>query len=375
MENGESTDPQWKLEKIALKQMKSGMHINFLQKCCDHEIVPKGLQLKLRINIGSSRKSSLQSSVDELLKKVSLDIMQRIIEEQKRNMAELSCDIEKTRNAITGRISHEKLFEIECDISEKTERNKEEIMSRHEKKFKILLSEQKSEGNSVCEENTRQRTSAPSRQRRRGNKSFKKHRPPRDCNRVTRDNDEIQQNQNSSEKKKNQNSSENNKDQNSSENKKNQNSNENNKNQYSSENKKTQNSSENKKNQNRSENNKNQNSSENKKNQNRSENKKNDNTHNNNIPNKSCYADNNRVTDSSSKNATAPGTKKTYSEAVQTGANFQYIELQQAVKNLTTILRAMAEGGTGGSSEWRTEMHGENLRRGHNKYRGGRRQY
>lgn len=51
-------------------------------------------------------------------------------------------------------------------------------------------------------------------------------------------------------------------------------------------------------------------------------------------------------------------------------ANNQDIRTQQALKNLTAILKAMAGNGTGDSSDRRTEMRGENQRRGQNRYRG-----
>lgn len=82
--------------------------------------------LSIKINIGTSRKSSLQFSVDELFKNVSLDIMQRILEEQKHSIAEPSYDILQTQNAIKGQFYVDNLFEIECDTREKTEQKKKQ---------------------------------------------------------------------------------------------------------------------------------------------------------------------------------------------------------------------------------------------------------
>lgn len=132
------TDPRNNLQKLATKQMKSDLHAHFLQNCIDNAVVPKGLRLNLKIHT-SSESQDLQRAVDSLLKKVSFDIMERIVEDQRRYGSELSKTIEEERKKAIKHLSSEQLFETEADISENTEKEKDTVMQRHEKKLSNLI--------------------------------------------------------------------------------------------------------------------------------------------------------------------------------------------------------------------------------------------
>ena len=66
-----SNDP-WitQLEKLAEKQMKSVLHVKFLEECLSDELIPKGFEIRVKVSIGNDPEDmELQSSVDKLLEK------------------------------------------------------------------------------------------------------------------------------------------------------------------------------------------------------------------------------------------------------------------------------------------------------------------
>ena len=61
-----SQDPHIQnLQRIAEKQMKSALHAQFLENCRAENIIPKGLQLRLKVNVGNNC-SEPQDSIDIL---------------------------------------------------------------------------------------------------------------------------------------------------------------------------------------------------------------------------------------------------------------------------------------------------------------------
>ncbi|KAL4227445.1 hypothetical protein ACF0H5_012889 [Mactra antiquata] len=88
-----SYDPHKHLEKKAEKHMRCGMHVRFLEECLSSGIVPKGLQLNLRVNIGKDS-NELQSSIDRLLNKVSLEICEKNKDEQHKKTRQLQIEVE-----------------------------------------------------------------------------------------------------------------------------------------------------------------------------------------------------------------------------------------------------------------------------------------
>ena len=69
----QKTQLQKRIENLAEKQMRSSLHARFLQNCIESECVPEGMLLKKKI-YGGKDFSDLQKSVDNLLKRVSLEI-------------------------------------------------------------------------------------------------------------------------------------------------------------------------------------------------------------------------------------------------------------------------------------------------------------
>jgi hypothetical protein len=102
-------DPQFKLERLAEKQMKCGLHARFLESCVANDVIPKGLQLKLKVHIGNDS-GEFQASIDRLLNKVSIEIMERIKDEQRRQVKKYGKEIEAERQSVITAISEEDLF-------------------------------------------------------------------------------------------------------------------------------------------------------------------------------------------------------------------------------------------------------------------------
>ncbi|XP_053392275.1 serine/arginine repetitive matrix protein 1-like [Mercenaria mercenaria] len=67
--------------------------------------------------------------------------MKRIVEDQQRHALDLSNTIEEQRKIARNQLSDDQLFDVETEISDKTEREKKTVKERHEKKLSILLKE------------------------------------------------------------------------------------------------------------------------------------------------------------------------------------------------------------------------------------------
>jgi hypothetical protein len=134
-----SQDPRIRqLELLAEKQMKSTLHARFLDNCRAEDVVPKGLQLKLKVNVGKDS-DDLQNSIDSLLLKVSKDICERVRGDHIRRSHDYGRLIEEKRNDLKTDLNNEELFKIDCDIFERTEKKKEDVLLTHEKKLKFLI--------------------------------------------------------------------------------------------------------------------------------------------------------------------------------------------------------------------------------------------
>ena len=78
------------IERLAEKQMRNGLHVRFLENCLEDNLVPSGLQLKLKIHIGNDAEAKkFQESIDSLLGKVSLEICDRLKEEHQRRVMKI----------------------------------------------------------------------------------------------------------------------------------------------------------------------------------------------------------------------------------------------------------------------------------------------
>ena len=108
------------LEVLAEKQMKSQLHVRFLENCKTENVIPKGLRLKLKVSVGRDA-TDLQKSVDDLLLKVSRDICDRVRDDHLRRSHEYSCLTEKTRNEIKNTLNDDELITMDSKIYKNTE--------------------------------------------------------------------------------------------------------------------------------------------------------------------------------------------------------------------------------------------------------------
>ena len=132
-------DPLLQLEKLAEKQMKSVLHTKFLEECLSEEIVPKGLQLKLQVGVGNDPEDQeLQASINKLLTKTSLHVLNLIREGHMRKTRVLANSIEEVRRKIKERMSDKQLFDMDTSIFKKTEEKKNIMSEKHRKKLTHL---------------------------------------------------------------------------------------------------------------------------------------------------------------------------------------------------------------------------------------------
>ena len=102
-----SNDPRIQLEKLAEKQMKSVLHAKFLEDCLSDEVVPKGLELKLKVSVGNDPEDlELQESVDKLLEKTSLHVLNIVKEGHMRKVKNLGNSIEEVRGKLKKNMPH-----------------------------------------------------------------------------------------------------------------------------------------------------------------------------------------------------------------------------------------------------------------------------
>ena len=132
-----STDPRiHQLENLAEKQMKSTLHARFLENCIADNLVPKGLRLKLTLNVGGNS-TDLQKAVDDLLSKVRCDICCRVRDFQHSKSLETGLQMEKIWDDIKKNVNNREMFEID-NVYQLTEKKKDTMVTKHEKKLKSL---------------------------------------------------------------------------------------------------------------------------------------------------------------------------------------------------------------------------------------------
>ena len=105
--------------------MKSALHAKFLEDCLAEEIVPKGLEIKLKVSVGNDPEDiQLQASVDRLLEKTSLHVVNIIKEGHIRKMRNLGNSIEEVRGKLKKNMSNEQLFDMDSEVFKKRKKRK-----------------------------------------------------------------------------------------------------------------------------------------------------------------------------------------------------------------------------------------------------------
>ena len=115
--------------------MESSLHARFLQNCIESECVPEGMLLKKKIYVGKNF-SDLQKSVDDLLKKVSLDICEKVSSAHQQKVRQM--EMESLRDILKTKSDDEYVSEFDQKVFEKTERKNNSNLEKQNKKLKRL---------------------------------------------------------------------------------------------------------------------------------------------------------------------------------------------------------------------------------------------
>lgn len=104
------------------------------------------MTLKLKVSIGNEPEDQeLQKTVDRLLEKTSLHIVNIVKEGHMRKAKNLSRAIEEERGKVKKDLSDEKLFEMDSSIFKITQEKKDVLTVKHQKKLTELIQRQTGE--------------------------------------------------------------------------------------------------------------------------------------------------------------------------------------------------------------------------------------
>lgn len=125
------------IEKLADFQMRKSTHIRFLENCATESVVPKGLNLELKVQVGEN--SRLQKIVDGILRKTSMEITRIVSEEHYLQLQESKSKMTELENKLRKVTSNEGEFNtITHNIFTKTESKKNKIVDKQNKKLSKL---------------------------------------------------------------------------------------------------------------------------------------------------------------------------------------------------------------------------------------------
>ena len=126
-----------KIEKLADFQMRKSTHIRFLENCITESVVPKGLKLELRVQVGENTR--LQNVVDRILRKTSMEITRIESDEHYLQLQESKPKMTELENKVRKMTSNEGEFNIIThNIFTKTEAKKNKIVDKQTKKLSKL---------------------------------------------------------------------------------------------------------------------------------------------------------------------------------------------------------------------------------------------
>ena len=138
-----SYDPRKRLERLGEKQMKCTLHAKFLEDCLSYELVPNGLTLKLKVSVGNEPEDiELQKSVNVLLERTSLHIVDIVKEGHLRKAKNFGRVIEEERDKLKKELSGESIFEIDSSVFKKTQDRKDLLTAKHQRKLADLTERQ-----------------------------------------------------------------------------------------------------------------------------------------------------------------------------------------------------------------------------------------
>lgn len=117
--------------------MRKSTHIRFLENCITESVVPKGLKLELRVQVGENTR--LQNVVDRILRKTSMEITRIVSDEHYLQLQESKPKMTELENKVRKMTSNEGEFNIIThNIFTKTEAKKNKIVDKQTKKLSKL---------------------------------------------------------------------------------------------------------------------------------------------------------------------------------------------------------------------------------------------
>ena len=104
-----------------------------------NELVPNGSRLKLKVNVGNNPEDlELEASVDRLLERTSIHIVDIVKEGHLRKAKYLGRVIKEERGKLKKDLSDDQMFDMNSSIFKKTEDKKNVLMEKHKKKLADL---------------------------------------------------------------------------------------------------------------------------------------------------------------------------------------------------------------------------------------------
>ena len=108
----------------------------------------------MKVSIGNDPEDmELQSSVDKLLEKKSLHIMNIVKEGHMRKVRSLGNSIEEVRGTLKKNMSNKEMFDLDSAVFQKTETKKNSMTENHKKKL-CYLKQRRTERKSTEGENS-----------------------------------------------------------------------------------------------------------------------------------------------------------------------------------------------------------------------------
>ena len=127
------------IEKTADFQMRKSTHMRFLENCISENVVPTGLKLKLQVQVGKDN-NDLQTAVNRVLEKTSLEITRLIAEDHYRQLQKSKSKMAELEKSLSTIVKDEgEINIISHEIFTNTENKKNLIVERQNKKLKRLI--------------------------------------------------------------------------------------------------------------------------------------------------------------------------------------------------------------------------------------------
>lgn len=126
-----------RIKKMANFQMRKSTHVRFLESCLEDNLIPKGLQLHLKVQVGDNTR--LQEAVNRVLDKTSLEICRLVKEEHMMQLNESKPKLIELETTLKGILKDEGKFnEITSEVFKVTEARKNDIIQNQQKKLSAL---------------------------------------------------------------------------------------------------------------------------------------------------------------------------------------------------------------------------------------------